>query len=95
MSFQWSIGKEDPKGAYKFAYSLDGVKIDTATFNVLQILRDSVDYILKEIRKNDGWKEAESGLLYKIDIEGSGSPPKPSDTVKVKYGRKPLRWLRN
>jgi FKBP-type peptidyl-prolyl cis-trans isomerase FklB len=40
---------------------------------------------MEENKKKEGWKTTASGLEYKVIKEGSGTPPKETDTVKVNY----------
>ncbi len=40
---------------------------------------------LAENKKKEGVKTTASGLQYKVEKEGSGPNPKPTDTVKVNY----------
>ena len=39
----------------------------------------------EEFRQQDGVKELKGGLLYKVEVSGSGKTPKLSDRVKVRY----------
>jgi len=39
----------------------------------------------EEFRQQEGVKELKGGLLYKVEVSGSGKTPKLSDRVKVRY----------
>jgi len=39
----------------------------------------------EEFRQREGVKELRSGVLYKVEAEGTGKTPKLSDRVKVRY----------
>lgn len=47
--------------------------------------REEGALFLKANKDKEGVKETPSGLQYKVEKEGSGENPKPTDTVKVHY----------
>jgi FKBP-type peptidyl-prolyl cis-trans isomerase len=47
--------------------------------------REEGALFLKANKDKEGVKETPSGLQYKVEKEGSGNNPKPTDTVKVHY----------
>jgi FKBP-type peptidyl-prolyl cis-trans isomerase FklB len=46
---------------------------------------EEAEKFLEENKKKKGVKTTESGLQYKVLIEGEGSTPKPEDSVTVNY----------